>query len=1290
MTVDFGFGQKLGLPPIKYFSTQEYHAGSRNWSIVDDSLGVLYAANEEGVLRYDGVSWEKFTLPGKQFPYWLEKDKQGDIYLGANGDFGKLSQDSKGLLIYESFVDMLSEDFKDFNVVWEIAVSANGIGFRSKKYMFFYSSGTLTGIRPPEGGAGFDVAYSVRDTIFTRVVGLGLAYVDGRGVHIIPGTEQMGSIKVNGFFQYGTDKMLIATRHEGFYIFDGKGLTKFATDVDEYLLENKIYDGHLLSDGNYAIATMGNGLVVIDPKGHEVFRFDSGNGLGTNQTLFVREIEGQIWLGTKNGIFQIYYGSPYKQIGREFGIAGQVTSILAHQGNTYVTSNNGLYRLERGHNKSIFVSINEDPIVDCVGLFELDSTLYMCSLEALHSYSYDEGLKFIANRPFLNTVMPTDQSEVFIASGFYFGVRILDMTSGEPGLTDVKGINRLVTQIVQIEPMTFLVRSVEDIVYKVKVSNKSDGYVGEVIETLKLPDNTYIIPLDQKLALVSGRSEDLVQFDESYNLIETNNKLKLNRSSSQIVLISTLGKQRSFISYKDEPGSYYTEEVAIQNGDIVTVGPSLYSGFEPECIFLDDQSNEVWIGGAAGIISYDQSAIHNQLRDDRLKIRQLVVNRDSTIYSNFNRPHIFTYLQNDIRIAFADLTSSNDGSILFSYRLDDESAWSEWRSDNFVHFSKMGAGKYTFEVRSRSTSGDISTPAQLSFQIRRPWYYSDVAIVLYSLLICLLGFGFYWGRVKVLLHRQEELKGLVNKQTKQLAEANNELSLRATKLEHLGAFKARFFANISHDLRTPIMLLSGRIAQLMNDQNSHFSETAKGYIEKLEKDIQSLVRLTNEIKDLVEIEEGKINLDYRRVTINSFFRRVVSLFSSAVDQKDITLSFKSELADDHETAFDHHYLERTIYNLISNAIKYTEEGGKIAFELKIQENTYSVHVKDNGRGISQKDQEEIFNRSFQAGNAYNIHEGLGIGLNVVKELVSLHRGEVSVKSALGEGSEFIVTLPLEDANLFERHDKETFTSKAINQPQLKADTKTILFEKESKPVVLLVEDHPDVRDYFTNILEGSFELITSENGSQALEVLKHRTVDLVITDLMMPVMDGFEFIEGVKTNRLLQSIPVMVVSARDSQEDRYRIMHMGINNILVKPFEPHELILRAKNMITDNSGSITVKRVLSRVEAHHQTTLEKLDQSIMKHIADSNLKVSTLAEELNQSERSFFRMVKKIAGMSPLEYIKEIKMQYAMDLIKKKRVTTIKELSSQVGIKSSAELSKQFHSRFGARPGDLL
>ena len=1107
---------------------------------------------------------------------------------------------------------------------------------------------------------------------------------------MLPNTEQLANVKINGFYPYGANEILIATRFQGLYVYDGEQVRPLKTEVDQYLLANKIYDGDYLSDGNYAIATMGNGLVIINPEGKEVFRFDSSNGLGVNQSLFVREINNHLWMGSKNGIFKIAYYSPYKSIGSEFGISGQVTCVILEEPNIYVTTNGGVFRITQANTKLSIDQINNSPLVDCTWLFRYQGRLLMCSLDGLYEIQQDDQIKLVSKIASFRDALATNVEGVFLCKGFYHRLHVLDLRNENPLVYTLPEITRKVTQVVPTGHDSFLALTIDDRLVQLQLNINEDSIDAQFLKSIALNNNSFLIKQNNEVFSVSGQTKQVFQLDNQLNQ-ELIGELTLMRELDKIVLVQPQQDSTIFISYEDSQGNYQTEQLQFDEGNIESQGPSLYSGFEPSSIAMISSRNEIWIGGSSGIISYHQSNQQQAIHNEKIAIRQIQINGDRTNYSPDDEDYVFQHDENNIRIAFTLNSTQDDGSVMYSYQLNEESGWSPWSSDRFVHFTKMSPDVYDFKVRATSSSGNVIEPVGLTFRIRKAWYLSDLALILYALIAVALAYLAYKLRVKSLIDRQNELKDLVDIQTAQLAAANEELSLRANKLERLGAFKSRFFANISHDLRTPIMLLSGRVKQLKNDESSHFSNAAEGFIEKLQSDSESLVRLTNEINDLVEIEEGQVKLQHRPVSINSFFRRVVNLFSSALDQKRLTLEFESEFEESESTKFDPHYIERVVYNLISNAIKFTDTGGWIKVFLTRNENRLLIHVKDNGRGISEEDITEVFNRSFQASNSYDLHEGLGIGLNVVKELVQLHDGSVSVESTLGEGAEFIIELPLISVEMGEEIAIPMEPEESISISTHQKSHKTVPLEMTThKPLVLLVEDHPDVRDYILEVLWEHFEVIATENGQEALEILNIRSVELIITDLMMPVMDGFEFIQGIKSNKVLEKVPVMVVSARDTQEDKYKIMGMGVNNILVKPFDTDELILRAKNLIKESTSTITVKKLLNHVEVQHKAELDRLEECILAHISDPNLKVSTLADEMNQSERSFYRLVKRLTGNSPLEYIKEVKMQYAMDLIRRKKVSTVKELSALVGMNTVADFSRQFQKRFGSKPSELL
>ncbi|MEL6559348.1 MAG: hypothetical protein AAFQ94_14250, partial [Bacteroidota bacterium] len=434
--------QELGLPPFRYFSPEDYKAASRNWSIVSDSTGILYVANPDGVLRYDGIHWRKIELPKNQIAYWVEKDKEGNIYVGANGEFGVLKLNASGELYYKSFVDLLDEQYRDFNVIWEIAQEQQGVVFRSRKYLFRYANQQLTALDVPSSGTKFDVAFSARDTVYMRIYDQGLAWVDAEGIHPLPNSESFSNIKVNGIYPYGENELLIASRYEGLFIYGNQGVRKLITTADEYLMKNKIYDGYYLKNGNYALATMADGVVIITPEGKEVFRFDSSNGIKNNQTLYVREIDEQLWLGTKNGVYQLAYNAPFKSVESEFGLDGQVTGIDKIGDEIYVTCNDGFYKLESERELPGFQRINKKQIVDCVSIFEYDQRKYIGSLDGLFEYTKDSVLEVANFAP--RIIKQSSVDGVFICSEFYFGLYLLDMRKREYQYKQVQGINRLV------------------------------------------------------------------------------------------------------------------------------------------------------------------------------------------------------------------------------------------------------------------------------------------------------------------------------------------------------------------------------------------------------------------------------------------------------------------------------------------------------------------------------------------------------------------------------------------------------------------------------------------------------------------------------------------------------------------------------------------------------------------------------------------------------------------------------------------------------------------------------
>lgn len=1230
--------------------------------------------------------------------YWVEKDKDGNIYVGANGELGVLKLDASGSIYYKSLVDLLDEKYRDFNVIWEIAQGDEGVVFRSRKYLFRYANQQLTTLEVPPAGTKFDVAFSVRDTVYTRIYDLGLAWVDADGIHSLPNSESFAHVKVNGIYPYGEDELLIASRSKGLFVYGNKGVRKLETTADEYLVKNRIYDGHYLKNGNYALATMADGVVIVTPSGKEVFRFDSSNGIKNNQTLYVREIDEQLWVGTKNGVYQLAYNAPFKSVESQFGLNGQVTGISKIAGEIYVTCNDGFYKLESKNNLPGFKRINKRQIVDCVSIFEYGEKKFIGSLDGLFEYTKDSVVEVANFTP--RIVKQSSVNGVFMSSEFYYGLYVLDMRKKAYQYERVQGINRLVEQLIAVDGDKFIVRTIDDTYYEVQMSfSKSDGLpAASIIKRTKLPKGTKLIGIGGQIRFVNQKGLFSMEGDQ---LVKLKNGIRFQNKPGSVVCTSSLSKDKSLVCYEDEMGGFYCEKYEKGSSNTLkATNEYIFTEFAPTAVYEDSVSGDIWIGGANGIRIFKPKTKLASLPQGRTMIRELKINNDSAIYLNLDQDHLLDYNQNNLIIYYVSNAPISSGKVLYQYKLSGgNNEWSDLSEETHTQFNDMHPGEYVFEVRSVSPYTEKSASAKLSFQIRKPWYQTYIAYFCYIIVFLLFIYLIYRIRVQSLISKQEELSEKVLETTAQLARANASLQQTNNALKKLDQFKSRFFANISHDLRTPIMLLSGRVELLKADEGSYLSEKGKEYLGKLEEDSQKLVFLTDEIKELVKIEEGKITLDYKSVDVNAFFERIVGLFDSAALVRGISLHFSSDIPDGQTIALDPHYIERQMYNLIANALKFAGAQGNIYVSITADKQMLSISVKDDGVGIPAADITEVFNRNFQAKNQHGLSEGLGIGLSLVKEIAALHNGVVSVRNNADKGAEFIVQLPLQSNKDFDQYQigkvgdyisRTDITLKADvveNVPMVPANISNKI---SGKSKLLLVEDNPAVRTYMKELVEDDYEVYLAKQGLEALEILKQYKIDIIITDLVMPVMDGFQFIKGVKKRYEYQNIPVMVVSARDTKEDKYKIMQLGVNNILTKPFDKREFLLGIRNLLEKSNESVTLKMITDHVGEQNETQLTRLNELIFENIGDFNFKVGFLAEKFHLSERSFFRMIKNITGKSPLEYVKDVKFQYAYDLLKKKKVKSLKEVSFAIGMKNTSDFNKQFQKRFGLKADRIL
>jgi len=520
-----------------------------------------------------------------------------------------------------------------------------------------------------------------------------------------------------------------------------------------------------------------------------------------------------------------------------------------------------------------------------------------------------------------------------------------------------------------------------------------------------------------------------------------------------------------------------------------------------------------------------------------------------------------------------------------------------------------------------------------------------------------------------------------------------------SSLDHL---KSRFFANISHEFRTPLTLIIGPIEDLLADKNTHKFREPLQYIHRNSK---RLLQLINQLLDLSKLDVGNYQVDTAREDIIPFVKQIVHSFSSMAQHKNILLELEVDphLKNDlrNEVSFfyfDEDVFEKILYNLLSNAFKFTPDGGSITVSLcRAEKDLLELKVEDSGIGIPSEKLPFIFDRFYQADSSHKkLYEGTGIGLALVKELVELHRGKIIVESRLNMGTTFSCYFPL-DKKIISTNNK---TKIAANQNVI-APIEEEKSENEERvyipgrPKVLVVEDQRDVRKYICGKLAENYTVIEAKNGREGFLMAKEQIPDMVISDVMMPETDGFELCKLLKTNDLTSHIPVILLTARAEDIDKLTGLERGADAYLIKPFNSKELLLRVHNLIELRnklrkkfSGKLIVKPSEITVTPQDSRFMQRLLDTVEKHIDDEKFSVELLAAEVNMSISQINRKLKAIINQSAQQFIRSVRMQRALELLKN-HSATIAEITYQVGFSDPGYFARVFKAHFGYPPSEV-
>ena len=536
-----------------------------------------------------------------------------------------------------------------------------------------------------------------------------------------------------------------------------------------------------------------------------------------------------------------------------------------------------------------------------------------------------------------------------------------------------------------------------------------------------------------------------------------------------------------------------------------------------------------------------------------------------------------------------------------------------------------------------------------------------------------------------------------SKKNKELLVAKEE---QHAQLKEVDAMKSRFFSNISHEFRTPLTLILGPISQL----RKNIDDTLHPTLNTMERNGKRLLKLINQLLDLSKIESGNMGLKTTFLDVVPLVKGWVMSFNSMAEAKEVKLQLNIA-QDSYFLYVDRGKLEEAIINLMSNALKYTPKGGQITVSANTESNDgfLSITVTDSGSGIPQQELQHIFNRFYQASNSKNEDvTGTGIGLALVKELVELHKGSVHVSSELGKGTTFEILLPLGKTHLSESEIVGIKIADASStlEEQIPVEQNLGLGVAESAndelPLVLLIEDNAELRNYIKEILHLRFHTIDAVNGEEGVGMAKKHVPDLIISDLMMPKMDGLQVCRLLKEEMLTCHIPIILLTAKSSKEDKIEGLKSLADDYLTKPFDTDELLIRLENLIGLR------KKMQAKFASVHMLTPKKIKMSsldtlfmekVIEHlegeISNSLFGVVELAYAVNLSRSQLFRKIKAITNLTPNEYIRSFRLYRAMDLLKQKS-GSVAEIAYETGFQNPSYFSKCFQDEFGMPPSSVV
>lgn len=1290
----------------------DYQGTPFAYAITEDKYGsILFGNDNIGIQHINGTQSYAIPLPFNMVAAAFATDKNGRIYTSSSSVLGFLKRTSNEPYTFESLASLISDSAQVIPFLHDIELfpDSENVVFISleRAYIYHKEEHNITELNPQ--GAFFDVQTFGSKTYLTDTqAGLFELSVSGNLRHVSTpfkaGENRLISLQnelflyteMHELWHYSSDSIWIKQADFTFFINKPK---------------NEILSISALQEGSIVFTSLA-GVHIFDKKGHLLETYSDSDLLPSSVAGFAYEAKnGTLWISTPNGLVSIERKKDLRQFVASQGVPEKGIRTVSSLGDLILLgTESGLYLGKNNQFKKNLDSVaifSFLPIKRGV-LAGTSKGLYIITRsEKVHKLSDDMFVQFMFTEPQNEDVVyyydsPNALKRADIISDTKATHTELFKTSLTPYTLTHDSLGNLWMGTRNLGLFQLITERATNRVQKItshKVWDTQSGLPSELNNVTIFLENDVRFLTNKGLYKLSVNRDSIVA-DTSHSINKAGKSFGywpfVHQGDTIIYTSSAAGIDGKFsVNPRSKSLSWDNLPAARIKpfGNLISIHVSQIGN-----IFIATPSNLFYVK--------KDSISEKKFEKPLMLLTHLSAEPDSSLFSgwesSFSSAKIIDYEWNSLRFKWSLISFYPNSFNRYRFRLKGATIrWSDWSDETYADFRTLREGTYQFEVIGKDLLGNESSVIRYPFTIQPPWYRSIWAYLFYGFsFLLLIGFVIRW-RTSYYVKKQVELESQIHIRTRELAKKNRELEL-------VNQVKTKFYSNISHEFRTPLTLIKGPALLLQQDLAESNSKSSTN----IEAIIANSDRLQVMIEDMLTIskmETGEFELHIQRFDLSSLLSKIRDSFYPLAEQKKLKLQIHIDLKSPEFVIYaDKKQLEILISNLVSNSIKYTLQG-EINLTLCRNENNIFLSVEDTGIGISEKDLPHIFERYYRGQSTKLSHSGSGIGLNLVYLISELHGISLTYQSEIQKGTKVSLDIPgtlealqgkyiiIENAeSLLEtwKDCSENLQVETLNQAISKETSISSLSEKDI-PLILLVDDNEAIRDYIKSILSDSFQFVEYAQAKDALQLFDTLIPDLILSDVMMPGMDGFEFTKKIRENVLLKHIPILLITAKAGDLNELTGFQAGANDYILKPFSPeivkarvwghYQLLTNLRKFYLEESAKRDDNESAHNLEVNELTTII---ERIQLYLSDPDFSVEHMAGVLNMSRTTLHRKMKKLAGLPTQEFIKKQRLEFSLNLLQQKKVS-ISEIAYAAGFRSVSYFSRAFKAEYGFNPSDI-